>query len=215
MFHLEGGHQQKADASERHDSKSNFADHCSLRVSGPRQNSDGHLNAKWPECELPGLRWDQTQTNSARSGHRRDGQLLHTLGMKSRKTVTAMLLMGAILSHGTPALAGDTGTLIGLAVDADTSARVAGATVTVSASAPSESARITTDAVGLFTFLALSPDIYTVTVRKSGYKTVTLPGQIVFSDRGLTLTVRLVKIAKPANACVLTNVFASHECRGT
>ncbi|MBV8155018.1 MAG: TonB-dependent receptor, partial [Candidatus Eremiobacteraeota bacterium] len=97
-------------------------------------------------------------------------------------------------SQGTWALAGTTGGLSGVVVDADTSAPVAGATVTVSA--PSQSSTGTTDASGRFTFLTLAPDTYTVTVNKSGYQAVSEPGQIVFADTVQTVTVRLTKALK-------------------
>ncbi|HZY99206.1 MAG TPA: carboxypeptidase regulatory-like domain-containing protein, partial [Candidatus Baltobacteraceae bacterium] len=111
-----------------------------------------------------------------------------------RHVVTAVALLVAMLSQGTWALAGVTGGLTGVAVDADTSAPVAGATVT--ASSPSQSATVTTDASGHFSFLTLSPDTYTVTVTKSGYQTVSAPGQIVFADTVQTVTVRLSKALK-------------------
>ncbi len=111
-----------------------------------------------------------------------------------RHGVTAVILLVAMLSQGTWALAGVTGGLTGVAVDADTSAPVAGATVT--ASSPSQSATVTTDAAGHFAFLTLSPDTYTVTATKSGYQTISAPGQIVFADTVQTVTVRLVKALK-------------------
>ncbi|HEY1974930.1 MAG TPA: carboxypeptidase regulatory-like domain-containing protein [Candidatus Baltobacteraceae bacterium] len=111
-----------------------------------------------------------------------------------RHGLTAVILLVAMLSQGTWALAGVTGGLTGVAVDADTSAPVAGATVT--ANSPSQSATVTTDASGHFTFLTLSPDTYTVTVTKSGFQTVSAPGQIVFADTVQTVTVRLVKALK-------------------
>ena len=61
-----------------------------------------------------------------------------------------------------------------------TSAPVAGAQVTVSS--PSQNATGTTDATGHFTFLTLPPDTYTVTVAKSGYQSISVPGQVVFAD---------------------------------
>ncbi len=111
-----------------------------------------------------------------------------------RHGATAVILLVAMLSQETWALAGVTGGLTGVAVDADTSAPVAGATVT--ANSPSQSATVTTDASGHFSFLTLSPDTYTVTVTKSGYQTVGAPGQIVFADTVQTVTVRLVKALK-------------------
>jgi hypothetical protein len=104
------------------------------------------------------------------------------------------MLLVAMASQGTWALAGTTGGLTGVVVDADTSAPIAGATVT--ASAPSQSVTATSDASGRFTFLTLAPDTYTVTVSKSGYQEVSQPGQIVFADTVQTVTVRLTKALK-------------------
>ena len=111
-----------------------------------------------------------------------------------RHAVTAVLLLVAMLSQETWALAGVTGGLTGVAVDADTSAPVAGATVT--ANSPSQSATVTTDAAGHFTFLTLSPDTYTVTVTKSGYQTLSAAGEIVFADTVQTVTARMTKALK-------------------
>ncbi|MBV8154269.1 MAG: TonB-dependent receptor [Candidatus Eremiobacteraeota bacterium] len=111
-----------------------------------------------------------------------------------RHVVTAAVLLVAMLCQVTWALAGTTGGLSGVAVDADTGAPVAGATVTVSA--PSQSATAATDAGGRFTFLTLAPDTYTVTVNKGGYQEVSEPGQIVFADTVQTVTVRLTKALK-------------------
>src|SRR5215469_6392814 len=111
-----------------------------------------------------------------------------------RHGVTAVLLLVAMASQGTWALAGTTGGLSGVVVDADTAAPVAGAAVTVSA--PSQSASGTTDASGRFTFLTLAPDTYSVTVNKSGYQDVSEPGQIVFADTVQSVTVRITKALK-------------------
>src|SRR5580704_5810494 len=89
------------------------------------------------------------------------------------------------------ALAGTTGGLTGSVVDATSSAPVAGAVVT--ASSPSQSATITTDATGHFGFLTLAPDTYVVTVTKDNYNPLTVPGQIVFADTVQTVTARLQK----------------------
>ena len=97
-----------------------------------------------------------------------------------RHIVTALVLLVAFVCQGTWALAGTTGGLSGSVVDADNSAPVAGAQVT--ASSPSQNATGTTDATGHFTFLTLPPDTYTVTIAKSGYQSISVPGQVVFAD---------------------------------
>src|SRR5208283_1758342 len=95
------------------------------------------------------------------------------------------------IGQETWALAGTTGGLTGTVVDATSSAPVAGAVVT--ASSPSQSATVTTDASGRFSFLVLAPDTYTVSVTKDNYAPLSLPGQLVFADTVQTLTARLQK----------------------
>ena len=111
-----------------------------------------------------------------------------------RHVVTALVLLVAFVCQGTWALAGTTGGLTGSVLDAEGSAPVAGAQVTVAS--PSQNATGTTDAAGRFTFLTLPPDTYTVTIVKSGYQSISVPGQVVFADTVQTLTVRLPKSLK-------------------
>ncbi len=107
---------------------------------------------------------------------------------------TALMLLVAFLSQATWTLASVTGGLTGTVVDADTSAPIAGAQVT--ATSPSQSATVTTDAAGHFSFLTLGPDTYTVTVSKTGYQPTSVPGQIVFADTVQTVAVRMPKALK-------------------
>src|SRR5580700_10803736 len=107
---------------------------------------------------------------------------------------TALLLLLAFTCQGTWALASVTGGLTGVVLDADTSAPVAGAQVT--AASPSQTATVTTDAAGHFSFLTLGPDTYTVTASKSGYQPTSVPGQVVFADTVQTVTVRIPKALK-------------------
>ena len=109
----------------------------------------------------------------------------------SRHVVTALGLLVAFVCQETWALAGTTGGLSGGVVDADSGAPVAGADVTIAS--PSQTATRTTDATGRFVFLVLSPDTYTVTVAKSGYQSISVPGQVVFADTVQQVTVRLIK----------------------
>ncbi|HTU81185.1 MAG TPA: TonB-dependent receptor [Candidatus Acidoferrales bacterium] len=109
-----------------------------------------------------------------------------------RHVATVLLLLVALFSgQVTWALAGTTGGLSGVVLDAGTSAPVAGAQVT--AVSPSQSVSATTDAGGHFTFLTLAPDNYTVTVSKSGYQSTSVPGNIVFADTVQTIAVRITK----------------------
>ena len=108
-----------------------------------------------------------------------------------RHLVTALALLVAFVCQETWALAGVTGGLTGSVIDADSSAPVAGAQVT--ATSPSQSATTTTDAAGHFGFLTLAPDTYTVTVSKSGYQPMSVPGQVVFADTVQSVPVRVTK----------------------
>ncbi|HTA37790.1 MAG TPA: carboxypeptidase regulatory-like domain-containing protein, partial [Candidatus Acidoferrales bacterium] len=113
------------------------------------------------------------------------------------KRVSLRLLVATLVSialsvgQETWALAGTTGGLTGSVVDAASSAPVAGAVVT--ASSPSQSATVTTDASGHFGFLTLAPDTYTVSVTKDGYQPLSISGQIVFADTVQSVSARLQK----------------------
>ncbi|HKE38136.1 MAG TPA: carboxypeptidase regulatory-like domain-containing protein, partial [Candidatus Baltobacteraceae bacterium] len=111
-----------------------------------------------------------------------------------RRIVITLLLLVGFLGQETWTLAGTTGGLSGTIIDADTSAPIAGASV--SASSPSQSATAVSDASGRFTFLTLAPDTYTVSVTKQGYQQVSAPGQIVFADTVQTVAIRLQKALK-------------------
>ncbi len=108
-----------------------------------------------------------------------------------RHLVTALTLLVAFVCQETWALAGVTGGLTGSITDADTSAPVGGAQVTVTS--PSQSATTTTDAAGHFGFLTLAPDTYTITVLKTGYQPESVPGQVVFADTVQSVPVRVLK----------------------
>ncbi len=107
---------------------------------------------------------------------------------------TALALLGIFACQGTWALASVTGGLTGIVVDAETSAPIAGAQVT--AASPSQTATVTSDAAGHFSFLTLGPDTYTVSVNKSGYEPTSVPGQVVFADTIQNVTVRMPRSLK-------------------
>jgi hypothetical protein len=111
-----------------------------------------------------------------------------------RQLTTALVLAVTFIGQGASALAGVTGGITGSVVDADSGAPLAGAKVT--ASSPSQAAIATTDASGHFSFLTLGPDTYTITVEKSEYQPVSVPGQIVFADTVQTVAVRLTRLLK-------------------
>ena len=116
-----------------------------------------------------------------------------------RRALTAAMLAVAFLFQGTWALAGVTGGISGVVHD-DTGAPVAGATVT--ATAPSQTATVTTDAQGHFEFLTLAPDTYTVRVVKDGYQTVAQSGLTVLADQTQAITIvapRALKVIATAH----------------
>jgi hypothetical protein len=118
--------------------------------------------------------------------------LVHNKGEPMlRRTVkhafVAVVIMLAMLSQGTWALAGTTGNITGQVTDTSTGKPVPGAQV--QAVSPSQSASSTTDASGHFSFLGLAPDTYTVSVQKDGYTPVSLSDVTVFADQTQTVVV--------------------------
>lgn len=109
------------------------------------------------------------------------------------RAVRLGLLLAIIISStaaslliANPAPAGTTGTLVTFALT-DVNTPVAGAKV--SAISPSQSESGVTDERGKFTFVALSPDTYAVTVSKPGFRAATQEGVDVFADNTRTVYV--------------------------
>ncbi len=84
------------------------------------------------------------------------------------RTLTAVLVLFAMLMQGSWAYAGTTGSISGVLSDAS-GTTVAGARVT--ATSPSQSASVTTDASGRYAFVSLAPDTYTLSFEKQGFQT--------------------------------------------
>lgn len=99
--------------------------------------------------------------------------------MRCFRIVTAVLFMAALMPI--QALAGTTGGVTGRVLDAQNQAPIAGATVT--ATSPSQTASVVTDANGRYSFLTLAPDTYTLSFAKDGYDPVAQPGLGVFADQ--------------------------------
>jgi len=106
--------------------------------------------------------------------------------LRLRHAFVAVLIMLAMLAQGTWALAGTTGTLTGTLTDTSTGKPVADAKISVTS--PSQNAATTTDAGGHFTFIALMPDTYTVSMSKDGYAPQSIAGVTVFADQSFTLS---------------------------
>ena len=110
-----------------------------------------------------------------------------------RQVAVALALLVAFLLQGTWALAGVTGGLGGNVTD-DQGKPVAGASVKVLSA--SQAANATTDASGHFTFLALAPDTYTVSIVKDGFAPLSESGITVFADNTLALSFQLQRQLK-------------------
>ena len=114
--------------------------------------------------------------------------------MKFRIASVAAFVAAWALAFVDPASAGTTGGLHGRVVDTASGAPVAGAKV--AASSPSQIETVTTDANGVFVFISLSPDTYTITVSKDGYDIASLPGITVVADQSRNISVTLQKSLK-------------------
>ena len=90
-----------------------------------------------------------------------------------------------------PLYAGTTGGLSGRVLDSQTRAPISG--VTVTASAPSQTATTTSDASGAFRFLSLAPDTYTLNFSKSGYDSIAQPGFTVVADQVQSYNATMVR----------------------
>src|SRR5580698_7721964 len=90
--------------------------------------------------------------------------------------IAATTLLVIIAGQETWALAGVTGNIAGTITDSK-GAPIAG--VQVQAVAPSESRTATTDAGGFFINDTPTPEIYTISLTKSGYQPYSYPGVVV------------------------------------
>ncbi|MFI5388559.1 MAG: carboxypeptidase-like regulatory domain-containing protein, partial [Candidatus Eremiobacterales bacterium] len=66
----------------------------------------------------------------------------------------------------------------------------------VTAASPSQLETVTTDSNGVFVFISLAPDTYTVTISKDGFDTASLPGITVVADQSRNIGVTLQKTVK-------------------
>ena len=100
----------------------------------------------------------------------------------------ALLLLVTLLTLR-PAVAGTTGGISGVVIQAGMATPVAGVRVTVTSA--SQTATTATDARGHFAFVSLAPDEYTITLQKSGYEPLSYAGVGVFADAQQTVTLAL------------------------
>jgi len=104
----------------------------------------------------------------------------------NRRTALLVALVAVLTSASwLPCLAGTTGGVGGVVVDAASRAPLAG--VRVAIVSPSQTASATTDAQGHFIFLTLSPDSYTLSAEHDGYDAYTQAGITVQADQTETL----------------------------
>ena len=108
---------------------------------------------------------------------------LHAAG----RAVVMLLFVAAMLGNSTAVRAGTTGSLTGTVTDSATHQPIPGAKI--SATSPSQSASATTDGAGRFSFLALPPDTYTITVTAAGYDVNTVAGATVIADNPRTIAI--------------------------
>jgi hypothetical protein len=101
----------------------------------------------------------------------------------------AALLTLVLVFAGLPALAGTTGSISGTVRNAQTSAPLASARVTVLSASQTEST--ITDAAGHFIFASLAPDTYTLSISKDGYTSLSYAGLVVFADNHQSLELRM------------------------
>jgi hypothetical protein len=110
-----------------------------------------------------------------------------------RHAFVALTLLLAMVSQGTWALAGTTGSITGYVRD-QAGAPVSDAAVT--ASSLSQVATVHTDSTGHFDFLSLAPDTYTLAAAKDGYQDTSLSGISVFADQVQTVSLTMPKQLK-------------------
>ncbi len=88
-------------------------------------------------------------------------------------------------------MAGTTGALSGVVLEAGTNNPVAGARVT--AAGPVQTATAVTDARGHFILVSLSPDTYTLSVQREGYEANSVTGVTVLADQTQNLSFAMRK----------------------
>jgi len=117
------------------------------------------------------------------------------LKLRFMQSLAAIGALAAMLCQGTWVLAGTTGTLSGVVQTADANGIVVGSLggATVTATSASQNATTTTDASGNYSFVALAPDTYVLTVSKEGYDASSLPGINVFADQVATVNLQVHK----------------------
>lgn len=144
--------------------------------------------------------------------------------MKRAAALLAVLVTLEVCQLGVSTEAGTTGGLSGQVHD-EKGAPVSGALLKVVSA--SQTAVVTTDGGGHYTFLSLAPDTYTLTAAKRGHADVAYSGVVIFADQTRVLIVKmphaLKEIAKVitaaqgslVNAGTTVDVYAVNEATAT
>ncbi|MDQ6779871.1 MAG: TonB-dependent receptor [Candidatus Eremiobacteraeota bacterium] len=114
--------------------------------------------------------------------------------IRLRAALIALGCCAGLIIGRQPVGAGTTGGINGRITDASTAAPLAG--VRVDMTSPSGAARSTSDVRGLYSFVSLSPDTYTVTASREGYVTFVQSGVTIQADVQQSLNIPLVASAK-------------------
>ena len=100
------------------------------------------------------------------------------------RSAFACVAVPVVLLNAALAIAGTTGSIVGRVV-AERGEPLSD--VRVSATSPSQVATVATDAAGRFSLLSLAPDVYTITVAKTGFETTATRGVVVLADQTQSL----------------------------
>jgi hypothetical protein len=104
------------------------------------------------------------------------------------------LAVAIVLSASLPSIAGTTGGVTGDITDAATGHPIAGAKITIAS--PSQTASTVTDQNGHFTFIALEPDTYIVSIESPGYDSASITAVTIFADQQQRVNSTLSKTLK-------------------
>jgi hypothetical protein len=112
------------------------------------------------------------------------------------KAWLALCISGVLALCTTPiaAIGGTTGGVTGRVVDITTQASIPDVTVTITA--PSQTATTVTDANGIYRFLSLAPDTYTLSFTKDQYVPLSRPGVTVYADQVQAVSIALTPALK-------------------
>jgi hypothetical protein len=109
-----------------------------------------------------------------------------------RRSLHALAMLVVFMSHSSFAIAGTSGGIAGIIIDAKTGEPIPG--VHLEISSRSQAATTTTDGHGHYIVFSLQPDDYTFTLEKPGYYTRTVSGYSVYADQTQRYDVQLTPV---------------------